>query len=133
MIADIVASSWAATGEAPLESGATPVIQMSPEMSGAGNTLREFLFQRVYEPASSDLQAEQAREIIRSLYGYFLERPDRVPEGYTIRGEAPYQVAMDYVSGMTDSYALQVAEAIRPSSTKGFKEMGVALSLPPVS
>lgn len=132
MVSDIVESSWAAAGEGDQKQGEWPEIRMSDAMSGAANALREFLFLRVYEPASADAQADRAREIIRLLYEYFLKRSDRIPEEYRIRGESPDRMALDYVSGMTDGYALRVAETIRPGVTEGFQESGVSLSLPPV-
>ena len=132
LVADMIEASWSASGDAPLEDGAPPAIQMSPTMSAAANAVRGFLFERVYDPASADDQAEQARDIIRFLYAYFADHTDQVPEGYSVLGEDRHQMALDYVSGMTDGYALQVAEAIRPKSTSGFRQRGVAPSLPPV-
>ncbi len=130
MAEDIVRSSWAASGmgEAPPEE--TPVIQMSAEMSGAANALREFLFQRVYEPASADEQAGRARSIVALLYRHFQRHPRLVPEEYTLRGEPPERMALDYVAGMTDSYALRAAEEIQPGITRGFREIGAPLTLP---
>lgn len=132
MAADIVAASWEASGETKAADGEPPVIRMSAEMSSAANRMRDFLFERVYEPASATPQAERAREIIRLLYDYFSRFPDRIPDEYRRRDEAPERMALDYVSGMTDSYALRVAEAISPSITSGFQEQGVRVSFPAV-
>ena len=132
MAADIVEASWDASGETGPTGGAPPIIRMSAEMSRAANRMRDFLFERVYEPASATAQAERAREIIRLLYGYFSRFPDRIPEEYRRRDDAPERMALDYVSGMTDSYALRVAEAISPSITRGFQEEGVRVSFPAV-
>ncbi|MEE9285335.1 MAG: deoxyguanosinetriphosphate triphosphohydrolase [Dehalococcoidia bacterium] len=130
MAEDIVRSSWAASGEPPVPPEEPPVIQMSPRVSDAANTLREFLFQRVYEPNSADEQAERARAIIALLYGHFKRRPQLVPEGYSVRGEPPERMALDYVAGMTDSYALRIAEEIQPGIGRGFREIGAPLPLP---
>ena len=91
MAADIVEASWDASGETTPTGGATPIIRMSAEMSRAANRMRDFLFERVYEPASATAQAERAREIIRLLYGYFSRFPDRIPRstaGATTRRSA---------------------------------------------
>ena len=130
MAEDIVRSSWAASGMEQVPPEEPPVIQMSAEMSGAANALREFLFQRVYEPASADEQAGRARSIVALLYRHFERHPHLVPEEYTLRGEPPERMALDYVAGMTDSYALRAAEEIQPGITRGFREIGAPLTLP---
>jgi dGTPase len=129
-VAGIVESSRDILGDGPSERDQSPAVRMGNVVSEAANALRDFLFERVYEPASLGEQAERARAVIRLLYRYFAEHPDRVPPDYSVRGEEPHQVALDYVSGMTDSYALRVADAIEPGVTHGFAEQGVSLSMP---
>lgn len=130
LVRDLTETSWAAAGEPAASDGSTPIIRMSPRVSAAANGLRDFLFARVYEPASANDQAERAREIIRLLYRHFLAHPASVPDDYSIPGEPPERRALDYISGMTDGYALLVAEAVKPGCTTGFWEQGVPLSLP---
>jgi len=130
MARDIVGASWAASGDGRSEGGARPFIEMGAAVSAAANRLREFLFQRVYEPTSAGEQADRAREIIALLYGHFRDHPAGIPDEYRLRGEEPGRMALDYVSGMTDGYALRVAEGLRPGVTKGFREIGVPLPLP---
>jgi dGTPase len=103
---------------------------MSPRVSAVANALRQFLFEQVYDPASGDEQADRARDIIALLYNHFRRHPERVPEGFSVRGEAPDRTALDYVSGMTDGYALQVAEEVQPGVTRGFREQGAPVALP---
>ncbi len=130
LTADIITASWAASGDVPVAKDEHPVIRMSPQVSAAANTIRDFLFERVYTPASRTEQAERARQLIRLLYQHFLDHPDQIPEGYSIQGEAPERMALDYIAGMTDVYALRVGEAVMPGITEGFMEQGVPISLP---
>ena len=130
LTADIITNSWAATGCVRLKEGELPAIHMSSQVSEAANSIREFLFQRVYLPASETEQADRAREILRLIYHHFLAHPDRIPPGYSVQGEAPERMALDYIAGMTDAYALRVGETIKPGVTEGFLEQGVPLSLP---
>ena len=130
LMGDMITTSWAATGRAPIQDGETPTIGMSPGVSEAANALREFLFREVYLPASATVQAERAREVLRLIYHHFVKHPHRIPEGYSVQGETPEQMALDYTAGMTDPYALRVGESIQPGITEGFLEEGVRLSLP---
>ncbi len=130
VMADIIETSWLATGEVPLDEGQVPTVKMSRRVSHAVNELREFLFERVYEPSGKVEQAQRAREMLELLYGYFSTHEEQIPEGSGIERDDPRLRAVDYIAGMTDSYALRVAEAIKPGITKGFLEEGVPLAVP---
>ena len=127
---DIIETSWAASGQGSSGEAPMPAIRMSPTVSEAANALRDFLFQTVYLPESNTRQAERAQEIVGLLYRHFSQHPDLIPDGCSVDGEAPERMTLDYISGMTDAYALRVAETIQPGTTEGFLEQGVRLSLP---
>ena len=69
MVTDIVESSWAATGETALPAEEQPSISTSPEMRGAVNALREFMFKRVYIPEDRGEEGQAARRIVCLRYG----------------------------------------------------------------
>jgi dGTPase len=85
---------------------------MSPEVRDAANALREFLFQNVYDVRAAREEAKRARDIIRLLYRYFNKNPDKLPEEFLSRGDSVERAAVDYIAGMTDQYALRMAEEI---------------------
>lgn len=117
MVTDVVEASWPCTGE---DAGSiTPVIAMSPRVREALNTLRAFMFERVYLPSNTSIQGRKAREIVAFLYEYYAAHPDQVPEEYRRREEPPERMAADFVSGMTDQYALRRAEELRPGVSGG--------------
>jgi dGTPase len=109
MVSDIVGHSWSARGD-----GATsrPTIGMSPQVLEATNTLRDFLFERVYSLRSTEKEAERARDVIRLLYGYFTKHEDRLPPEYSVYSDEIERRVVDYVAGMTDHYALRIAEEL---------------------
>jgi dGTPase len=109
MVSDIICHSWAATGKvAP----GSPAIGMSPEILEATNTLRKFLFDRVYNLHAAQKEAERAREVVRLLYNYFCEHPDRLPPEYSLYSDEVERRVVDYIAGMTDQYALRTAEEL---------------------
>jgi dGTPase len=137
LVCDIVAASWAATGEPPLPSSATtrtdrpspaerergggeglPRITMSAPVWAAANVLREFMFQRVYLLEERQEEAERAKHVVRRLYAYFAEHPDEIRSEFVIEGDPHWRRAADYVAGMTDRYALDTAarleDAVQP-------------------
>jgi dGTPase len=119
MVSDIVESSWAATGREPW--AAPPVITMSPGVREAVNTLREFMFEKVYLPESRGAEGQAARKVVRLLYGYYRAHPGEIPNEYHRPGDHEDQAAADYVAGMTDHYALRISENIQPRIAEIFR------------
>ena len=105
-----------------------PSITMGNEVRNAFMELREFMFDAVYLPNDDSPEGESARRIVRFLYGYFGERPHEIPpagplmENTTRRSRTPEEAVVDYVSGMTDLYAIRLAEKLAPGIAKTFSE-----------
>lgn len=128
MVSDIIAASWSVSGQ--LEAGHTkgahtgeaPMIAMGEEVKSAFYTLREFMFDEVYIPADRSPQGSAARAIMRLLYAHFDNNRDEIPPEYDHRSRSEDEAVVDFISGMTDHYALRVAESIQPDITQPFKE-----------
>ena len=110
LVLDIIDCSWAATGEATAEGEVR--IGLSPPAQAAANALREFLFQRVYLPEAGRREVEAAREVVRFLFAYYAERPQEIQSDFTIPSDASWRQAADYIAGMTDQFALDVARRL---------------------
>ena len=109
LVCDIIRHSWAATGYL---GGEKPVIGMSPQVLEATSSLREFLFQKVYNPSSAEEDAVRARQAVRLLYNYFVKHEEGLPKEYASRGDSIERKVADYIAGMTDQYALRLANDI---------------------
>jgi len=110
MVCDIIDCSWAASGCNTIEGN--PAIGMSAQVLEASNNLREFLFTRVYIVCSSEEESKRARGVIRLLYKYFTEHEDKLPSEYRFYSDEVEQKVVDYIAGMTDQYALRIAEEL---------------------
>jgi len=110
MVCDIIDCSWAVRGDDPI---ASPAITMSPEILEATNALHDFLFDRVYDPRSAQEETERAREVVRLLYSYFKEHEDRLLPEYCFYSDDTERRVVDYIAGMTDQYALRIAQELR--------------------
>jgi dGTPase len=90
----------------------SPEIRLSDEAFRALDTLRDFLFERVYLRDEARSEQDKAIALVRSLFAYYLDHPEQVPEEYhRAPGDLPTRVA-DYIAGMTDRYALRVYEQL---------------------
>lgn len=108
LIRDLVSASWAATGLS-VEEMAGPVITFSPGVAAAMNELREFMFDRVYLWGETRRDAERGTRIVLFLFEHFLHHPNQISEGFALPYDPPERRAADFVSGMTDRYALRIA------------------------
>jgi len=82
-------------------------VVMAPDVLDAMQVLRDFMFERVYLRPESKPQQQRAITVIRDLVDYFIEHPDEVPDTYRLDDADDVERAIDYVSGMTDRYALR--------------------------
>jgi dGTPase len=81
--------------------------------------LRRFLFEQVYNIRSAQEESERARDVVRSLYKYLNEHIDKLPPEYSFYSDEPEQRVVDYIAGMTDQYALNMAEELSLIKGKG--------------
>jgi dGTPase len=110
LVTDVVEASWDVSGRG--ETGATREdlrIGMSERVAAAANSLREFMFQRVYLWEGRQEEAEQAKRIVTQLYSYYRGHPDEIQTYFAIQTDPVWRQAADYVSGMTDAFAIETA------------------------
>ena len=87
------------------------VVRMSDEVMNATNELRSFMFQRVYELANKSIQ-DRAERMLSQLFSYFTAHVEKLPAPYKglLEKWEKERVVCDYLSAMTDRYAISVFE-----------------------
>ena len=113
LVTDVIATSWDCTGEVETDGG-DPWIRMSDEIGTITTLLRNFMFENFYHPISQSKVGRRSAEIVSLLLNHYSSHPDEVPEFFRGLSDTHTQAAADYVCGMTDNYALIMAERIRP-------------------
>ena len=81
-------------------------------------SLREFMFARVYRNPVAKGEEHKARDIIQMLYRYYIQHPDKIPADFRpqMDFDGLERVVCDYVAGMTDKYAVfKYSELFIPS------------------
>lgn len=88
-----------------------PYVKMSDEIMQATNVLRSFMFERVYEWANKSIQ-ERSERMLTQLFEYFTAHAEKLPQLYLqlLERDDKETVVCDYLSGMTDRYAISVFE-----------------------
>ena len=119
LICDIVEASWAATGE--LGTDVRPIIQFSPEISQVANELREFMFRRVYLFDQTRAEAERGKRVVVFLFHHFVAHPDEISPDFSLAQDPIARRAADYVSGMTDRFAIRLARELGSAEAEAFQ------------
>jgi dGTPase len=90
-------------------------IEMSAEVHGALLSLRDFLYARVYENPVVNDEFLKAQRILRDLFLWLAEDGERLRRRFRVsprEGDDLEKAVTDFVSGMTDRFALETWEQI---------------------
>ncbi len=84
-------------------------IKMTDEVEKITKKLRDFLFANVYIGSRAKKEEHKARRLLKELYSYYHEHPEKMPPEYSKRAQQSEleQAVVDYIAGMTDRYAIQ--------------------------
>ena len=90
------------------------LIAMEPEVSRGNLELKGFLMKNLYNHEKFVGGRGKAQRIIRELFKYYMEHPDKLPESrrQRINIQGLPRTVCDYIAGMTDNYAEARAEEI---------------------
>ena len=80
------------------------------------------MFERVYTNPIAKGQEGKVEQMIKILYHYYLEHVDLLPDylkNMMDKGETKERIVCDYVSSMTDRYAIAVFEEVYIPHTWG--------------
>ena len=91
----------------------TTMIRFSKPLYQELKAIRSFLFTRMYRAPSVVVMRNEVTEVVNGLFPLFLSRPELLPAEWrhdieAAQGETELaRIVADYVSGMTDRFALQ--------------------------
>ena len=94
--------------------------------------LKRFLFEQVYKSPQVCIMNEKGRLILTRIFRHLEQRPEMLPKALFARsgpaggGEAIRRVIVDYISGMTDRYAMDLYQMMFEPYEKvmfGFRDL----------
>lgn len=83
-------------------------ILLSPKVEQALQTLRSFMFERVYRNPVAKGEESKAKEMLARMYEYYVNRPEMLPTDFQpqLSFDGMERTVCDYIAGMTDKYAV---------------------------
>lgn len=97
------------------QSKGTNDVRMSPEVEHALKDLRSFMFDRVYSNPIAKGEESKAVSLIKTLYEHYMNHTDELPKFFVelgLRGEPRELVVCDYISSMTDRFAIALYDEL---------------------
>lgn len=92
-----------------------PQVAMTPEIEQAMMELRKYMFEHVYIGSVAKSEEGKAERVIVQLIDHYQQYPERLPGVYFDKlnhGGGLNEIITDYVSGMTDHYAIKQYNAL---------------------
>lgn len=92
----------------------TDEIRMDDEIFAAYQEIHHFMFEKVYTNPLPKGEEGKAQDIIIKIYEYFIQHPEQLPDEYKVilEQEDAHRAVCDYVSGMSDYYAIHIFSKI---------------------
>ena len=101
MVRDVIDATLACGYEA---------ISMTAEVEQALEALRKYMFENMYLIPEVRGEFEKAQKILTAIFEYVMAHPDRFLD---LKSEEPVErLALDFLAGMTDRYALKLYEEL---------------------
>ena len=90
-------------------------IYQSEKIKGAVMSLRRIMFDNVYSRGVAKQENIKVKRMLSALYGYYIENPFDMSNEYVLlleNGVERSRAVCDYISGMTDQYAIHIFNEI---------------------
>ncbi len=91
------------------QSKGTNDVRLSDDVERAMQSLRRFMYDRVYSNPVAKGEEDKAVSLVKTLYEYYMNHTDELPKFFVelgLRGEPRELVVCDYISSMTDRFAI---------------------------
>ncbi len=96
-----------------------PLVRFSPGLWEDLKVLRNFMFTRMYRAPSVMKVRKVVTQVVMELFPHYMAHPDHLPPRWQVDVEscgkdevALARVVADYVSGMTDRYAIEIHDEL---------------------
>lgn len=85
-------------------------VSLSERVFWALSGLRKFMFERIYCGPVCQRESEKAEFIVEFLFNYYLHKVKALPQFYQdiAAKEGPERAVVDYISGMSDNYCINI-------------------------
>jgi dGTPase len=82
------------------------LVTFSAEIEKQRRRAKDFLYATLYYSPALDSEKREGEQVIRELFGFWMENPNSLPTSYREKAESEplARIVCDYIAGMTDKY-----------------------------
>lgn len=97
-----------------VQSSTAEKVAFSPEVNEAYEALHAFMYSTVYVDKQAKQEEKKVDKVIAELYEHYVQNPHLLPEGFLqiVYTEGADRAVTDYISGMSDEFAIRVFEQL---------------------
>ena len=97
-----------------IEASGEGEIRFSPSMREAYEVFFDYMYEAVYRNPTAKGEESKVKGVLAPTLEYYTAHPDRLPREYRAiaEEEGALRAATDYVSGMTDGFAIEIFEEL---------------------
>ena len=95
------------------------ICSFSDSMKLKNQELKKFLMERMYKNIKIAELEDSVEKVLTNLFNYYVSKPKELPERYLQKEktDGKFRLICDYLSGMTDRYALQKFRSLFPDES----------------
>lgn len=92
-----------------IENSGEGALKMSPDMQEAFEFFHSYMYSDVYTNPRAKSEESKVEGILEKLFAYYVKAPEKLPDDFAgvIENEGVERAVCDYISGMTDGYAME--------------------------
>lgn len=87
-------------------------IDLTPDMKEAFLVFKEYMYDNIYSNEKVKKEFVKSERVLEFLFEYYLKHSEQIPEFYFKRNEPLDRVVADFISGMTDNFAINTFERL---------------------
>lgn len=97
-------------------------VRLDSKTAETFKVFHEFMYDSVYLNPRAKGEEDKAKHVVKRLYEYFVENPKKLPGEYReiLKQSDASRAACDYISGMSDRYAVNMYENIFVPKSWGY-------------
>ena len=117
LVTDIIEQNWSVAypeGNVANVDRKDVELKVSPQIEAAADALKHFLYNRVYVGSEAKAEVSKVDHLINALFDYFCGHIEELPPEMRSnpRNEPNERLVVDYISGMTDRFAISTFERL---------------------
>ena len=89
------------------------IVDFSDKMKNIDKQIKDFLKQNMYNNKKVIVNTNRGKKIVNDLFKYLIKNPKKYINVNLFRNEQKERVIADFISGMTDRYAINLHKKIK--------------------